>query len=137
MAAVARRRRADSFEIHEDVPSTEDTEMNDEIPEEEAIMEHEEDIEDQESNYSDSSEDEPIDRTVQDDMERLQDCFPRFREKYRLIKRIGEGLSPEFCTVCHRLLTSNITGTFSTVCKAEDLQYEHFVNDWDLDKRKR
>ena len=94
MATVTRHRRVDSFDIHEDVPSTEDTEMNEEIQEEDGGMEQDDDVEDQESIFSDSSEDEPVDGQVQDDMDRLQDCFPRFRERYKLIKRIGEGLPP-------------------------------------------
>lgn len=40
-----------------------------------------------------SDEDEPIDVTVQQDMEKLQQTFPHFRDDYRLIKRIGEGTS--------------------------------------------
>ncbi|KAH6989529.1 kinase-like domain-containing protein [Ilyonectria sp. MPI-CAGE-AT-0026] len=70
--------------------------------------EEEEDIADE------SSEDEAVDRTVQADMEKLQGDFPGFRNKYRLIKRIGEG-------------------TFSTVYKAEDIMYDHFDNSWDIE----
>ncbi len=43
-----------------------------------------------ESEESDSNE-ELVDQTVQEDMEKLQSAFPGFRDKYRLIKRIGEG----------------------------------------------
>jgi cell division control protein 7 len=107
MATVmpARRRRpesfqadADSFPIHEDAPSTEDTEMNESaVQDEEAdpdadLLEEEEEEEDEESDYSKSSDDEvPDSSNVQQDMERLQNCFAGFRQKYRLIKRIGEG----------------------------------------------
>ncbi|KAH8885565.1 serine/threonine protein kinase Hsk1 [Thozetella sp. PMI_491] len=117
MATTAsRRRQEEAFHIHEDAPSTADTEMNEELQEEEeGDAEQEEDGEDQQSDYDESSEDEPIDSTVQEDMERLQHSLPLFRERYRLIKRIGEG-------------------TFSTVYKAEDLQYDLFENDWDMDK---
>ncbi len=134
MATVSRHRRVDSFDIHEDVPSTEDTEMNEEIQEEDGGMEQDDDVEDQESIFSDSSEDEPVDGQVQDDMDKLQDCFPRFREKYKLIKRIGEGLPSTGLPFSRSQLTSGFLGTFSTVYKAEDLQYDHFDNDWDLDK---
>jgi cell division control protein 7 len=105
MATVmpARRRRPESFQaeavsfrIHEDAPSTEDTEMNESaLQDEEAdpdadLLEDEE--EDEESDYSKSSDDEvPDSSNVQQDMERLQNCFVGFRQKYRLIKRIGEG----------------------------------------------
>lgn len=105
MATVvpARRRRADSFRtetqsfrIHEDVPSTEDTEMNESAPQEDDDVEEEGDPVDedgQKSEYSDSSEEEGAeDDRVIEDMEKLQNCFAGFRQKYRLIKRIGEGL---------------------------------------------
>lgn len=106
MATVvpARRRRDDSFRtetqsfrIHEDAPSTEDTEMN-----ESALQEEDDDVEEegepaeedgQKSEYSESSEEEGAeDDRVIEDMEKLQNCFSGFRQKYRLIKRIGEGL---------------------------------------------
>ncbi len=95
MATItSRRRREEPFHIHEDAPSTADTEMNEDPREEEdGDVEQEENAEGQQSEYDDSSEDEQVDGTVQEDMERLQDSFPGFREKYRLIKRIGEGLS--------------------------------------------
>lgn len=67
--------------------------MNDEVAQdgEEDDANQADDLDDQESNYSESS-DEDVDANVQLDMERLQDCFPGFRSKYRLIKRIGEGM---------------------------------------------
>lgn len=105
MATVvpARRRRADSFRtetqsfrIHEDAPSTEDTEMN------ESALQDDDDVEEegepaeedgQDSEYSESSEEEAAeDHRVIEDMEKLQNCFAGFRQKYRLTKRIGEGL---------------------------------------------
>lgn len=47
----------------------------------------------QESEYSESSEEGiPDNSHIQQDMEKLQNCFVGFRQKYRLIKRIGEGL---------------------------------------------
>ncbi|EAQ92102.1 hypothetical protein CHGG_00337 [Chaetomium globosum CBS 148.51] len=122
----ASRRRAESlrtepqsFRIHEDVPSTEDTEMNESAPQVNDDVEQETELleeDGQESEYSESSEDEaPADGHFQQDMERLQDSFAGFRQKYRLIKRIGEG-------------------TFSTVYKAEDLVYDKHDNSWDMDK---
>lgn len=87
------RTEAQSFRIHEDVPSTEDTEMNESAPQINDEVEQEAELEDgQETEYSESSEDEaPADGHFQQDMERLQDSFAGFRQKYRLIKRIGEG----------------------------------------------
>ncbi|EPE04377.1 cell division control protein [Ophiostoma piceae UAMH 11346] len=156
MATVLQRKH-DGFRIHEDVPST-DTQMNDDVAahtqstqdephdgdeqhhedvhgdseheyddvedvilgddegQEELEEEHEqEEQEDEAEAEEDSSDDDAVDETVQHDMEKLQETFPSFRNQFRLIKRIGEG-------------------TFSTVYKAEDLQYERFDNAWDWDK---
>ncbi|KAB5511723.1 kinase-like domain-containing protein [Coniochaeta sp. 2T2.1] len=70
---------------------------------------------DGQSDISSSSADEVVETSVQHDMEKLQNAFPDFRKKYRLIKRIGEG-------------------TFSTVYKAEDLLYDLYDNKWDIEK---
>ena|SRR6266566_2101512 len=93
-SALRRRRRAESFEIHEDIPSTEDTEVNeDAVPAREQHVVEQEDQErgEQEEDLSESSDDEAMDQGVQQDMERLQNTFPGFRHQFRLIKRIGEG----------------------------------------------
>lgn len=112
MATTTRRRQADDFNIHEDGPSTEDTEMNTDAAGEEAVEEEEyadevdveeqedeeqtqepdtepesEQEQEQEQEEDDFSEDEAMD----EDMRKLQDAFPGFKHKYRLIKRIGEG----------------------------------------------
>lgn len=98
MATAVRPQSHEAFAIHEDA-RTEDTEMmaedgpageagqtTDEVePEEEEEQQEEEAAEE-------SSEDEAVDRTVQSDMDKLQEDFPGFRDKYRLIKRIGEGM---------------------------------------------
>ncbi|KAF7545933.1 hypothetical protein G7Z17_g8776 [Cylindrodendrum hubeiense] len=133
MAATTHHHQLEEpFEIHEDA-RTEDTEM---MPEEERTEEavpptddaeqqyhhqqapHQqqpfEDEEEEEEMPEESSEDEAVDRSVQADMDKLQTDFPGFRNKYRLIKRIGEG-------------------TFSTVYKAEDIMYDHFDNSWDFE----
>ncbi|KAI3400086.1 hypothetical protein diail_4624 [Diaporthe ilicicola] len=136
MSAAVRRGQPDDFQIHQDGPSTEDTEMNtdaaagreDEYPDEEdeaqeqehgrekAQDDDQEDGEEPELDEDDVEEDESEEEEIlDDDMRRLQDAFPGFRRKYKLIKRIGEG-------------------TFSTVYKAEDLQYDRYENKWDLDK---
>lgn len=62
---------------------------------------------------SDDDEEE-IDDTVIDDIEKFEASFQNITQRYRLINRIGEG-------------------TFSTVYKAEDLLYDHYANDWDCD----
>lgn len=60
-------------------------------PEEEEVdaEEVEEGAEEEEDEVS--SEDEAVDRGVQADMDKLTSDFPGFADKYRLIKRIGEG----------------------------------------------
>lgn len=111
MAATAHHHQGEEpFEIHEDA-RTEDTEMMaEEERTEEAVPptdeaeqqqyhhqapqhQHQQSFEEEEEEDipDESSEDEAVDRTVQADMEKLQGDFPGFRNKYRLIKRIGEG----------------------------------------------
>lgn len=118
MATALRHRKAQDFDIHEDGPHTEDTEMNtDAVGDEAEVEEEEEDGEEQHDNHghrqkrsyrsvaqprqedqdqeaedgdeaeADMSDEEVLD----DDMRKLQDAFPGFKHKYRLIKRIGEG----------------------------------------------
>ncbi|KAH7245745.1 kinase-like domain-containing protein [Fusarium tricinctum] len=82
-------------------------------PEDEPQEEEEEEEEEEEA-AEESSEEEAVDRSVQADMDKLQSDFPGFRNRYRLIKRIGEG-------------------TFSTVYKAEDIMYDHYDNSWDYE----
>ncbi|EAW09152.1 serine/threonine protein kinase CDC7 [Aspergillus clavatus NRRL 1] len=65
-----------------------------------------------ESDYEDEDEEEDVEDSVREDMKRLEDTFPGISDRFRLVNRIGEG-------------------TFSTVYKAEDLQYDDFINDWD------
>jgi cell division control protein 7 len=61
-------------------------------------------------------EEEEVDDLVLEDMERFEASFKNITQRYRLINRIGEG-------------------TFSTVYKAEDLLYEHYKNDWDMEAK--
>ncbi|KAH8688875.1 putative cell cycle protein kinase [Talaromyces proteolyticus] len=60
-------------------------------------------------------DEEKVDESVKEDMQKLEDTFPGISERFRLINRIGEG-------------------TFSTVYKAEDLLYDSYDNDWNLEK---
>lgn len=121
MATLNRRRVAkEPFQIHEDQPedmsdnvnadseesnAQAHTEVFEEIDRErteeeehedqenhEDEEEHDQEQEQEEDCDSDSSdENEPIDLTVQQDMEKLTLAFPDFRDNYRLLKRIGEG----------------------------------------------
>jgi len=63
------------------------------------------------------SEEEELDDAVAEDIQRFEASFKNITQRYRLINRIGEG-------------------TFSTVYKAEDLLYDHYQNDWDLEFNK-
>ncbi|KAJ3497918.1 hypothetical protein NLG97_g1534 [Lecanicillium saksenae] len=119
---MAMQQRQEVFDIHEDA-ATEETEMMlddeqiqnlDPVALEEPNDHGEEEEEEEEGEYDESSEDENIEDSVQADMDKLQRDFPGFHDKYRLIKRIGEG-------------------TFSTVFKAEDIRYDHYDNDWDFE----
>ncbi|KAI1098142.1 kinase-like protein [Jackrogersella minutella] len=138
MAASSQRRVAKQpFQIHRDevVGAISDVEesaqsqtqqADDEYDDHDYHEDHEdvlaEDVEDEEQENqieddgSDTASDDSdeIDLTVQHDMDKLEATFPNFKNKYRLIKRIGEG-------------------TFSTVYKAEDIQYHQYDNSWDLD----
>ncbi|KAK6952582.1 hypothetical protein Daesc_004872 [Daldinia eschscholtzii] len=145
MASAVHRRVAKApFQIHQDQPrgQTSDTEESiqsqtrraeDEYDEHDEHDDHDdhdyllaeegEDEEQEQENpaeeddgcETDSSDDsDEIDLSVQHDMDKLQAAFPNFKDNYRLIKRIGEG-------------------TFSTVYKAEDIQYHRYENRWDID----
>lgn len=103
MATTAQRRADQGFDIHEDA-RTEETEMmmeDEQIEDvdpadlEEVERFEEEDEEEEEEEEEESSDDENVERGVQEDMDKLQRDFPGFHDKYRLIKRIGEGL---YCT---------------------------------------
>lgn len=72
----------------------------------------------EESGGTVSEEDqEDVDDAVMEDMDKFEASFKNITQRYRLINRIGEG-------------------TFSTVYKAEDLLYDHYVNEWDFDAEK-
>ncbi|XP_044717691.1 kinase [Hirsutella rhossiliensis] len=116
---------AESFEIHEDARTEETVVMADDeaasAGSEEPRPDDDDDnqgeaTETQEMEADEEqqgSEDDRVESSVQADMDRLQRDYPGFKEKYRLIKRIGEG-------------------TFSTVFKAEDLHYSRYDNSWDM-----
>lgn len=110
MATASRHRKAKDFNIHEDDPYTEDAGMNTEVEDEEGHADHdhdgpldedqepEQDAEEEDEGEGDGdgdgsmSDEEMRDDEIRDDeMTKLQDAFPGFKHKYRLIKRIGEG----------------------------------------------
>jgi hypothetical protein len=61
--------------------------------------EQEPEVEEDEDEESDGDED------MDDDMRKLQNAFPGFKQKYRLIKRIGEGTCPCVSSFCALHLT--------------------------------
>ncbi|KAH8699405.1 kinase-like domain-containing protein [Phaeosphaeriaceae sp. PMI808] len=69
-----------------------------------------------ESGHTVDSSDEEVEDSVQEDMARFEETFVGINKRFRLINRIGEG-------------------TFSTVYKAEDLEYAKYDNSWDVDER--
>lgn len=104
--AAVRRRTEEPFDIHEDV-RTEETEMIEDDKEDggadvadtDVVVIDDGDEDDGEGEGDeeyDSSDDEQVDRSVQSDMKKLESDFPGFWYRYRLIKRIGEGM----CTCC-------------------------------------
>lgn len=161
MTTAERRRVDEPFDIHEDA-RTEDTvvmaedeesssagteepspppddgsaqQAADEMESDDDDAHDEDDGEDADED-DESSDDEQLESSVQADMDRLQRDYPGFREKYRLIKRIGEGLRPPrypFGAQEGAHADSDpSTGTFSTVFKAEDIHYSRYDNSWDM-----
>lgn len=75
----------------EDYADEEDQEHDQEQGQEQAPgndQEEEPELDEEDEDEDESEEEEILD----DDMRRLQDAFPGFRRKYKLIKRIGEGM---------------------------------------------
>ncbi|KAL8840566.1 MAG: hypothetical protein Q9170_001252 [Blastenia crenularia] len=70
----------------------------------------------EDSEQSEESEEayEEVSEMAKEEMSKLERIFQRKGLKFRLIDRIGEG-------------------TFSTVYKAEDLHYDFYQNDWDIE----
>ena len=142
MTSVGHRRlpskSQEAFQIHEDTRGDDTSELDevsqsqsqsqtqraregeevyeDALADEVGDVENDETLDDEEVYSESSDEDERIDLSVREDMEKLNNTFPDFKDNYRLIKRIGEG-------------------TFSTVYKAEDVRYHHYHNHWDLDAK--
>lgn len=54
----------------------------------------------EESNY----EEEEVDESVREDMNKLEDTFPGISDRFRLVNRIGEGIAGLFC--CEETLRS-------------------------------
>ncbi|KAF2457531.1 kinase-like domain-containing protein [Lineolata rhizophorae] len=96
-------RERDELVIHEDAAPSDD---------EETLEESKDPLEESQCTNLDESDGE-VDEAVVEEMQRFQAQFKGIAQRYRLINRIGEG-------------------TFSTVYKAEDLFYNSYRNDWDV-----
>ncbi|KFY41264.1 hypothetical protein V495_05010 [Pseudogymnoascus sp. VKM F-4514 (FW-929)] len=120
MSVVEDYARPAQFGVHAEDPEigdSADDENHDQMMEDEEIgWAQQTEVEtDAYSEWSEESEEE-VDPAVQEDMDKFVATFKGIKDRFRLINRIGEG-------------------TFSTVYKAEDLNYDMFENDWDLDQK--
>ncbi|GJN86919.1 cell cycle protein kinase [Purpureocillium lilacinum] len=106
--------RTEETEVMEDDDNAAQQATESAQPEDEDDEGLDQDQEEEDDDDDEASDEEQIESSVQADMDKLTEDFPGFRDKYRLIKRIGEG-------------------TFSTVFKAEDLDYGRYDNSWDLE----
>lgn len=93
----------------------------------------------EEGEEEEDEDEDDVDESVLEDMRKLEESFKGISEKYRMINRIGEGLCFALPPVTLMLVymprkLTYMIGTFSTVYKAEDLQYDKYVNDWDLNR---
>ncbi|KAF3045084.1 hypothetical protein E8E12_008162 [Didymella heteroderae] len=100
------QRQAEQIDVHEDDQKEE--EVNSELGESMDPLD--------ESGHTVDSSDEEVEDAVAEDMSRFEETFVGINKRFRLINRIGEG-------------------TFSTVYKAEDLEYNKYDNNWDIDER--
>lgn len=116
--ATIRSRSAKPFAIHHDEIEGDDGVNGQALALDESRVAIEEEDEQEEDAYSDFSDttDEIVDVAVAEDMAKFEETFKGMKGRFRLINRIGEG-------------------TFSTVYKAEDLLYEAYENDWDIEEK--
>ncbi|KAF2157815.1 kinase-like protein [Myriangium duriaei CBS 260.36] len=112
MAAIRRARAPDQpLMVHQDHAYNDNTEEDTE----DAMDESRDPLEESGCTHSDDSDNE-VEAAVAEDIRQFERTFHDINKRYRLINRIGEG-------------------TFSTVYKAEDLQYNRYQNEWDLDEK--
>ncbi|KAF1931733.1 kinase-like protein [Didymella exigua CBS 183.55] len=103
---TALQRQTEQINVHED--DQKDEEVNSELGESMDPLD--------ESGHTVDSSDEEVEDAVAEDMSRFEETFVGINKRFRLINRIGEG-------------------TFSTVYKAEDLEYNKYDNNWDIEER--
>ena len=120
---TSNRRSQEPVAVHEDEPEQEQEQEQEAEPYDEATEDATDNMEESRGPLEESGatisddEQEPVEETVLDDIERFEASFKNITKRYRLINRIGEG-------------------TFSTVYKAEDLLYDEYRNEWDMDADK-
>lgn len=125
------KRRAEPVVVHEDEEEAYDGRSEDET--EDAMDESRGPLEESGCTHEDESEEEVAD-AVAEDMERFEQSFKNITQRYRLINRIGEGLLYESNFAPHPCILI-FQGTFSTVYKAEDLLYDRYQNDWNIEDK--
>ncbi|KAI4199516.1 MAG: hypothetical protein LQ350_004582 [Teloschistes chrysophthalmus] len=103
---VSRSRMENSPEVEEGQDFTSEGDLV--VEDDDVVYEDSEESEDSEEDDAQVSE------TVRDDMAKLERTFQAKGLNFRMINRIGEG-------------------TFSTVYKAEDMHYDFYQNDWDIE----
>lgn len=99
--AATRPRSKVPFEIHHDDMARDELDEDVETVDESRA---EGDEDDQEEEYSEGSDysDDVVEGAVQEDMLRFQETFKGIKDRFRLIKRIGEGTS-----ILFHMLNSN------------------------------
>ena len=103
MATIHPRNTRAQFEIHHDATgNSTDDEEHLELEESRVDEGDDEDDEDDSENLSEASEesDDRAEPLVQEDIEKFQQSFEGIMEQYRLIKRIGEGMSKSTDRMC-------------------------------------
>lgn len=112
--------------VREAIPA--DYHMRSEDETEDAMDESKNSMDESQATESDGS-DEEVEVSVQEDIARFEQSFKNISTRFRLINRIGEGNATSHDLIlCTQ--SNSLTGTFSTVYKAEDLLYDKYKNDW-------
>lgn len=96
MAAIRSRNvQQQSFEIHHDEMDEDETLDGNEQSMEESRAITEEDDDQQDDAYSEASDDSSgqVESSVQEDMNKFEETFKGIKDRFRLINRIGEGIS--------------------------------------------
>jgi len=92
--------RTEETEVMEDDDNAAQQATESAQPEDEDDEGLDQDQEEEDDDDDEASDEEQIESSVQADMDKLTEDFPGFRDKYRLIKRIGEGVFPSRYPLC-------------------------------------